>query len=162
MPDIPTAASGQYLQRFGQQLQNFGGNLQNALLNLQGQTGKAMYNGIVAQEVTAAKRMAYERLNEFNFRILSGENTDYKSYLPAWADYQAKTLEEATRRMTVQEAKDEFSEFWTQASQTYAVQLTEKAAAGLVGEAEATAVTAIAEAARQGNEPAVYDYVKEN
>lgn len=164
MPDLTgfvgttSPVAGRMIAEFGQDLQRFG----NTLSELSGDVGKAMYNGVVSQEVTAAKRLAYTRLNEFNYKILNGENTDYRSYLQAWDAYATDTLNLAVRPMTVQEAKDEFTDFWTGARQSNSVWLTERAASALVGEAEATALSAIEEAARQGNEPAVRDIIVSN
>ena len=160
MPEIP-AVGGQILQRFGQQLQNFGNTVANLGLAAD-QSAKALYNGVVTQELTAAKRMFADQINEYNYAIESGTNTDYRAYVPAWDASIEKMRETAVSRMSTQEAKDKFEEWLVAASQTNAEWLRKRAAYGLVADAEATALTTIETWARHGSEEGVMDSVRDN
>ena len=163
MPDLPldvsptmvTPSSGQYLQRFGQQLQDFGNTLAAS-----GDALHVLYQGQVTAEVTAAKRLAKIRMNEFNYAIESGQNQDYQSYMKAWEAYQSSTLQDAVSRMTLRPAKDEFTEFWEGEVRQNAAWVNAQAMKGLVAEVEAQIKMGMNDAARMGDVEGVLDYAR--
>ena len=155
-PDTVTPSSGKYLQRFGEQLTQTG-------LQLSGIAGKSLkifYDAQAGTELTNAKRLMYQRLNEFNNEIIQRKNVDYDTYMDSWSAYSMQLRSDASKIFTLKEPSEVFSQIYDEVDKSQRTWLGTKQIEGMVANSEASLTAALSEAARMGNTEAVLDYAK--